>query len=183
LTDWLARSQREKYHTKKEKSMSQTKRDKLEDDNIGTLSKQQITEIQHLCEMNDIQVNIEKELNRIVVVGYSEDISKTSAEIFRILRRIAEEEKEKERASWHADLAEIVSLGVQWFCIVPGSGDHEEYDKQINAIIEKAYSRKEKSVIFFLDDEQCEIVFDKMQETNLDTNETIKVIRKDLKRY
>ncbi|CAB4025597.1 poly [ADP-ribose] polymerase 14-like [Paramuricea clavata] len=84
-------------------------------------------------------------------------------------------------AAFHADLAEIVFQGIQWFCIDPTSGDHEEYDKETNVIIEKAYSKKEKSVIFLLDDEKCEIVFGKMQETNLNTKETIKVIRKDLK--
>ena len=160
---------------------SQNKKDKLDDDSIGKLSQQQINEIKHLCETNDIKVTIQKELNRIIVVGHGDDISKTFPEIFKLLKRIGEEEKEKERAAWNADLAEMVSQGVQWFCVDPTSGDHEEYDKQTNVIVEKAYSKKEKSVIFFLDDEQCEIVFDKMEETNLDTKETVKVIRKDLK--
>jgi hypothetical protein len=48
-------------------------------------------------------------------------------------------------------------------------------------MIEKAYNKKEKSVIFFCDDEKYEIVFDDMEETNLKTSETMKVIRKDLK--
>ncbi|CAB4030401.1 poly [ADP-ribose] polymerase 14-like [Paramuricea clavata] len=160
---------------------SQKKKERLEDDNIGKLSKHQITEIEHLCEMNDIKVTIEKDLNRIVVVGHSEDISKTFTEIFQILKRIGEAEKEKEKAALHADLAEIVSQGVQWFYVNPSNGDHEEYDKRTNATIEKAYSKKEKSVIFLLEDTKCEIVFAMMQETNLDTKDTLKVIRKDLK--
>jgi O-acetyl-ADP-ribose deacetylase (regulator of RNase III) len=157
------------------------KRDKIEDDTIGKLSQQQINEIKRLCEMNDIKVTIEKQLNRIVVVGHGDDIFKTSGEINKLLKIIVEEEKEKERAEWHADLAEMVSKGVQWYCIDPTDSAYEEYDKQTNVIIEKAYSKKEKSVIFLLDEEKCEIVFEKMEETNLDTNEKIKVIRKDLK--
>ena len=160
---------------------SQNKKEKLEDDNIEKLSKQQIEEIKELCNASDLKVSIENDLNRIVVVGHSDDISKTFAQIHKILRRIGEAEKEKEKAALRADLAEIVSQGVQWFYVDPITGDHEEYDKQTNAMIEKAYSKKEKSVIFFLDDEKCEIVFGKMQETNLKTNDEVKVIRKDLK--
>ena len=160
---------------------SQNKRDMLEDDNVGKLSNQQITDIQHLCEMNDVKVTIQKDFNRIVVFGHSDDIYKTFTEIHKILKSIGEAEKEKENADLHADWAEMVSQSVQWFWVDPTSGDHEEYDKHTNAFIEKAYSKREKSVIFSLDDEKCEIVFDKLQETNLDTNEMAKVIRKDLK--
>ena len=159
---------------------SQNKKDMLEDDNVGKLSKQQITEIQHLCEMNDSKVAIQKDLNRIVVSGHGDDIHKTFTEIHKILKSIGEAEKEKENADLHADLAEIVSQSVQWFWEDPTSGDREEYDKHTNALIEKAYSKREKSVIFSLDDEKCEIVFDKLLETNLDTNEMLKVIRKAL---
>ena len=160
---------------------SQNRKEMLEDEIIGNLSQQQVTEIKELCHMNDVKVSIEKDLDRIVLVGHGEDIAKTFAQIHKILGRIREAEKEQKYAALHADLAEIVSQGVQWYYVDPGSTDHEEYDKQTNVMIEKAYSKKEKSVIFLLGDEECEIVFDKMQETNLNTNEMIKVIRKDLK--
>lgn len=161
---------------------SQKKKEKLEDDNIGKLSNKHVQKIEHLCEMSDIKVTIEKELNRILLVGHSEDIAKVYQEIFQILKQIGEDEKEKEKAALHADLAEIVSQGVQWFYVDPINEEHEEYDKRTNATIEKAYSKKEKSVIFCLEDGRCEIVFDKMQETNLDKkNQKFKVIRKDLK--
>ena len=160
---------------------SQQKKEKIEEDIIEKLSNVHIKKIEHLCKMSDIKVTIEKELNRIVLVGHSEDIAKVVQEIFQIFKQIREEEKEKEKAALHADLAEIVSQGVQWFYVHPTNGDHEEYDKRTNATIEKAYSKKEKSVIFFLRDGQCEIVFDKMQEINLGRKEKLKVIRKDLK--
>ena len=159
---------------------SQKKKEKFEDENIEKLSKQQISEIQYLCERNDIEVTIEKELGRIILVGHSEDISKTFADIFQILKKIGETEKERDKAALRADLADMVSQGVQWFYVDPRSGDHEEYHKHTNATIERAYSKKEKSVIFLLDDEKCEIVFSKMEETNLVTNKNLKVIRKDL---
>jgi O-acetyl-ADP-ribose deacetylase (regulator of RNase III) len=160
---------------------SRNKKDKLEDDNIEKLSKEEINEIKHLCKMNDVKVTIEKELNRIVVVGHSYDIFKTSGEIYKLLKRIGEQGKEKEKAALLADSAETISQGVQWFFIDRTCGDHYEYDKQTSAIIERAYIKKEKSVIFLVDDEQYEIVFDKMQEFNLDRNDTIKVIRKNIK--
>ena len=160
---------------------SQNRKEMVEDDNIEKLSPQQVAEITELCHMNDVKVSIEKDLDRIVLVGHGEDVTKTFAQIHKILGRIGEAEKEKKYAALHADLAEIVSQGVQWYYVVPGSADHEEYDKQTNVMIEKAYSKKEKSIIFLLEDGKCEIVFDKMQETNLNTNEMLKVIRKDLK--
>jgi O-acetyl-ADP-ribose deacetylase (regulator of RNase III)/phosphoribosyl-ATP pyrophosphohydrolase len=159
----------------------QNKKKSLEDDNIEKLSGQQEAEIEELCYKNDVKVTIDKDVNRIIVFGHGDDISKTFDQIHKILRGIGEEEKEKEKAALHADWAEVVSQAVQWFYFDPVNGDHEEYDKQTNAMIEKAYSKKEKSVIFFLGNENCEIVFDDMQETNLDTNEVIEVIRKDLK--
>lgn len=160
---------------------SQKKKDKFEDENIGKLSKQQLTAIERLCEMNDVEVNIEKELDRIVVFGHSEDNAKTFKEILQILKKNAEVESEKEKAALRADFAEIVSQGVQWFYEDPRNGNHEDYDRDTNAIIEKAYSKKENSVIFSYSGERCEIVFDKMEETNLDTKQKINVIRKDLK--
>ena len=160
---------------------SQKKKEKFEDDNIGKLSNEHVQRIEHLCEMSDVKVTIEKELNRILLVGHSEDIAKIYPEIFQILKQIGEEEKEKEKAALHADLAEIVSQGVQWFWVDPINEEHGEYHKRTNATIEKAYSKKKKSVIFHLQNGRCEIVFDKMEETNLDTNEKLKVIRKDLK--
>ncbi|XP_028392772.1 protein mono-ADP-ribosyltransferase PARP14-like [Dendronephthya gigantea] len=160
---------------------SQKKKDKLEDDNIGKLSKQQLMAIERLCKMNDVEVTIEKDLDRIVVFGHSEDNAKTFAEILQILKKIGEVELEKERALLRADLAEIVSQGVQWFYEDPRNGNQEDYDKDTNAIIEKAYSKKEKSVIFSYSNERCEIVFDTMEETNLDTKQKINVTRKDLK--
>ena len=134
-----------------------------------------------MCNTNDLKVSVEQDLCRIIVTGHGDDISKTFAQIHKMLRRIGEMEKEKEKAALHADWAEIVSQAVQWFYVDPLNGDQDEYDKQINAMIEKAYNKKEKSVIFFFDDEECEIVFDDMEETNLKTDETMKVIRKDLK--
>ena len=160
---------------------SQKIKDKVEDDIIEKLSNEHIRKIENLCEMSDIKVTIEKDLNRIFMVGHREDIAKIYPTIYQIFKQIGEEEKEKEKAALHADLAEIVSQGVQWFYVDPTNEEHEEYDKRTNATIEKAYSKKKKSVIFFLQDGQCEIVFDKMQETNLDTNQKLKVIRKDLK--
>ncbi|XP_028392654.1 protein mono-ADP-ribosyltransferase PARP14-like [Dendronephthya gigantea] len=160
---------------------SQKKKEKIEDDNIEKLSEQQISEIQDLCDIHDVKVTIEKILNRIVLVGHSDDVSKIYVEIHRIFTRIRDAEKEKEKAALQEDFAEMVSQGVQWFSVDPTSGDHEEYDKHTNAVIEKAYSREEKSVIFLVNDEKFEIVFDQMQETNLVENETKKVIRKDLK--
>jgi O-acetyl-ADP-ribose deacetylase (regulator of RNase III) len=160
---------------------SQKKKDKLEDNNIVKLSKQQITEIKHLGEMNNVEVNVEKELNRITLFGHREDTAKMSTEIMQILKRNSEAEKEREKAALQADLADIVSQGVQWFYKNPKSGDYDEYHKHTNAIIEKAYSKKENSVIFVLDYEKCEIVFDKMRETNLETMKKMEVIRKDLK--
>ncbi|XP_028392341.1 LOW QUALITY PROTEIN: protein mono-ADP-ribosyltransferase PARP14-like [Dendronephthya gigantea] len=160
---------------------SHKKKDKLENPNIENLSSQQMRAIEHLCRMNDLEVDIQKELGRIVVVGHSEDVTKTFSEISNMFKEIEEAEREKEKAALHADFAEIVSQGVQWFYENPTDGSHEDYDKLTNASIEKAYIRKEKSVIFSLLNERCEIVFDKMEETNLDTNQKIKVIRKDLK--
>ena len=160
---------------------SQKERRPIEDNDIEKLSRHQSAEIQDFCELNDVKVVIEKDLNRIVVSGHRDDVSKTTEKIYQILKRVGEAEKEKEKAALHADLAEIVSQGVKWFYENPQNGDHEEYDTGTNAAIEKAYSKKEKSVLLSLEDSKCEIVFEKMEETNLDTNEKLKVIRKDLK--
>ena len=155
--------------------------DKLVDDNVEKLSKQQIAEIEYSCKINDVEVDIEKELNHIILFGHSEDVARMSTEILKILKRIGETEKEMEKAVLQAELADIVSQGVQWYYEDPFTGDHEEYHKHTNGIIEKAYSKNEKSVIFLLDNERCEIVFSKMKEMNLDTNKEMNVIRNDLK--
>ena len=160
----------------------QKKKEKIEDESIEKLSAKQISEITELCERYELKVTIDKEINRIILNGHTEDISTGLNEIHKILKKIGETEKEMEKAALHEDLAEMVSQGVQWFW-VDSSDDEEpvEYEKHTNAIIEKAYSKKEKSVIFVTDDEKFEIVFDKMEEKNLTRNEKSKVIRKDLK--
>ena len=162
---------------------SQKERKLIEDSNIEKLSDKQIHEIEVLCELNDVKVTVEKYLKRIVVSGHTDDVSKAKEEISQILKDVSEAEKEKEKEDLQAYLAEIVSQGVQWFYEDPQTGDYEEYDKSTNATIEKAYSKKEKSVIFCLQDGKCEIVFDKLEERNLDkvTRKKLKVTRKDLK--
>ena len=161
---------------------SQQKKEKIEDDIIEKLSNEHVKKIEYLCGISDIKVIIEKDLNRVVLAGHSEDIAKVVQEIFQIFKQIREEEKEEEKAALHADLAEIVSQGVQWFYVDPTDDEKQgQYDKRTNAMIEKAYNKKKKSVIFSLEEGRCEIVFDKMQEKNLDSNKELKVIRKDLK--
>ncbi|XP_028392657.1 protein mono-ADP-ribosyltransferase PARP14-like [Dendronephthya gigantea] len=159
---------------------SQKKKESIEDDIIGKLSQQEISDIKYLGERAEVRITVNKELNRILVAGHSDDVSKMNFEIMRILTGIRDAEKEKEKAALQDEVAEMVSQGVQWYSVDPTSDDLEEYDKHTNAMIEKAYSKQEKSVIFF-DDEKYEIVFKQMQETNLAKNETKKVIRKDLK--
>ena len=153
----------------------QKQKDKLEDDTIEKLSNKHIRKIENLCEMSDIKVTIEKDRNRIFLVGHREDIAEIYPTIYQIFKQIGEDEKEKEKAAMHADLAEIVSQGVQWFYVDPRNEEHGEYDKRTNATIEKAYSKKKKSVIFYLQNAPCELVFDKMEETNLDTLKVCKV--------
>ena len=160
---------------------SQKEKKLIQDSDVEKLSRQQITEIEDLCELNEVKVAVEKYLNRIVISGHRDDVFKTTEKIYQILKHVGEEEKEKEKEALHVHLAEIVSQGVQWLYQNPQNGDHEEYDTRTNAAIEKAYSKKEKSVIFVLEDGKCEIVFEKMEETNLDTKVKLKVIRKDLK--
>ena len=157
----------------------QKKKEKIEDPSIEKLSAKQISEIRQLCARYDLEVTIDKEINRIILNGHTEDISTALNEIWK---KIGEAEKEKEKAALYADLAEIVSQGVQWFWVDSSDDDEPvKYEKHTNAMIEKAYSKEEKSVIFVTEDEKFEIVFDKMKEKNLRTNEQTKVIRKDLK--
>ncbi|XP_028392673.1 protein mono-ADP-ribosyltransferase PARP14-like [Dendronephthya gigantea] len=155
----------------------QKKKEKLDDENIVKLSSMQVEEIKRWCDVNDVKVTIDKELNRIIMFGHSEDISTMITKIYQVLKKIGE----RERAEMHAEYAEMVSKSVQWFYVDPATGDHEEYHKHTNAAIEKAYSKNEKSVIFDLIDGKCKIVFDRMQEMNLDTNVKTEVMRKDLK--
>ena len=160
---------------------SQKEKKLIQDSDVEKLSRQQITEIKDLCELNEVKVAVEKYLNRIVISGHRDDVFKTTEKIYQILKHVGEEEKEKGKEALHVHLAEIVSQGVQWLYQNPQNGDYEEYDTRTNAAIEKAYSKKEKSVIFVLEDGKCEIVFEKMEERNLDTKVKLKVIRKDLK--
>ena len=160
---------------------TQRKKEKIEDENIEKLSNMQVEEIKRLCAVNDVKITFEKEINRIILTGHSEDISTMFTKIYQILKKIGEAEKEEEKAEMQAEFAKMVSKSVQWFYLDPATGVHEEYHRHTNATIEKAYDKKEKSVTFVLDDGRCEIVFDKMQETNLDTKKKMEVIRKDLK--
>lgn len=75
--------------------------------------------------------------------------------------------------------AELLSLNIQWSCVYL-DGDEEPYKKETNATIEQAYENKEPFVIVKLpeyDDTPCRIDFNKMTETNLKTDEIIKVKR------
>ena len=105
---------------------SQKTNDKLVDYNVEKLSKQQIAEIKYWCKISDVEVDIEKELNRIILFGHSEDVARMSTEIFKILKKIGETEKEMEKAVLQADLKDIVSQGVQWYDEDPATRNHEE---------------------------------------------------------
>ena len=90
-----------------------------------------------------------------------------------ILNDVKLAEKEKE-------IAEMVSQGVQWYW-EDTNGSKVAYDVKNNSKIEKAYLKKERSVVFALQEGKCKIVFDDMQETNQKMGVKTNVFRKDLK--
>ena len=121
----------------------------------------------------NVEVTMQKRVNRIIVYGHTEDVSAVILEIKSFLNDVKLAEKENENA-------EMVSQGVQWYW-KDTDDSQEKYDVANNSKIEKAYMKKKKSVTFVLEEGKCEIIFDDMQETNLTTNEKAKVFRKDLK--
>lgn len=157
----------------------QKKKEMLEHDIIDKLSPEQLEKIDFICEMKDVNAKIEKSFNRIILVGHADDIAKVFADIYKYFNKITDEEKEKEKEVLRSNYAEILSQSVQW-CFQNSDGEEEDYDKKTNAIIEDSFSKKESSVMFMLDGEKCEIVFDKMEEKNLQGNKTLKVTRKNL---
>ena len=93
----------------KKRRKGQKKRQKVEDESIGKISKKQISEITELCETYDVQVTIDKEVNRIILNGRTEDMSTALNEIYRILKKIGEIEKATKIAGLPEDQAEILS--------------------------------------------------------------------------
>lgn len=150
----------------------QMKKESIENELIEILSEAHVSRITEIGETHNVDVKIEKAINRIIINGHSEDISKVILQIHSIFNEIKMAENEK-------DTAEMVSKGVQWFWS-DTDGSQVQYDVTINSLIEKAYIKSKKSVTFNLEEGKCEIVFDKMEETNLKTHQTTKVIRKDL---
>lgn len=158
---------------------SQKKKDKFEDENIKNLSTSQIKDLQDLFVANNIQATIEVNLDRILMYGHPDDVFKVKNEIFLFLKELDKVEKEKKRVEFDQGLANIVSQCIQWYYVNPKTGAPEEYDPGTNAIIEKAYSKKEKSVEFRFKKQDCEIDFDAMLEKT--STHKLKIIRKDLK--
>ncbi|KAK3746699.1 hypothetical protein QZH41_018917, partial [Actinostola sp. cb2023] len=105
-----------------------------------------------------------------------EDLVKaeSTSAIFEILNEKAEEEHKRK-------YAELVSKNVHWFYI---DGDEEAYDDETNAKIEQAFMNKQTSINITLLDEfkkeqRYKIDFASMTETNVDTRETTRVVRKE----
>lgn len=152
---------------------------KIESQMIVTLSKQQLDILHGICEKNDVSEKVDKNLNRIMLSGCADDVTKASGEISWYFQNIKGKE-ESEKEDWLIDFAKTTAQTVQW-SYETLDGKVKEYDRKTNAIIENSYSKKEKSVIIIIHGFNHEIVFEDMEMKNLKNNKTVKVTRKYLK--
>ena len=151
----------------------QMKKKVIEDDLVKKLSETHVSQIMDAGKENNVEVTIQKPVDRIILQGHTEDVSKVMMKVTSILNDVKLAEKEKE-------IAEMVSQGVQWYW-EDTNGSKVAYDVKNNSKIEKAYLKKERSVVFALQEGKCKIVFDDMQETNQKMGVKTNVFRKDLK--
>ena len=152
---------------------------KIESQMIVTLSKQQLDILHGICKKNDVSEKVDKNLNRIMLSGCADDVTKASGEISWYFQNIKGKE-ESEKEDWLIDFAKTTAQTVQWIYETL-DGKVKEYDRKTNAIIENSYSKKEKSVIIIIHGFNHEIVFEDMEMKNLKNNKTVKVTRKYLK--
>lgn len=61
-----------------------TTRQKIENKIIDKLSKQKLDMIHRNCELKDVNAQVDKSLNRIVLFGHADDVSKAVGEICSI---------------------------------------------------------------------------------------------------
>ena len=106
---------------------------------IEMLSKDQESRI-HTAQLRfDTEVQIEKKVGRIELLGNSEDILEVSVQIHEILDELKEDEHKRDRA-------EMLAKHAEWE--YSNGGKFEKYPTEINAEIESAYLAKKREVKF-----------------------------------
>ena len=143
----------------------------IENDAVAKLSSKEKTQILQLQDKHETRIEIEEKVGRIVVRGDPDDVLSVATEIFAMLNKTVEEEHSR-------GFAELMYENIQW-CF-DDSGDLEPYEKDVNAQIETAYRKGDKSVIFIEDGDRYEIVFKDKLETNLESRQTTSVVRKEI---
>ena len=144
----------------------------IEHEAIKRLTQEHMHRIHTLELRYSVEVTVEKQVERIVLDGQSEDILQVVGEIHEILHEVKENEHERSHA-------EVLSKDVQWKYIKKGK--FEDYESEANAKIELAYQQKKSYVSITCDGEEYKIRFDAMTEED-EEGYTTKVRRIDLRK-
>ena len=139
---------------------------------IRSLTKDHTHRIHTLELRYSVEITVEREVERIVVDGQSDDILQVMGEIHGILHEVKEKEHERSHA-------EVLSKDIQWK--YRNKEKFEDYEGDQNVQIEVAYQQKKSSVLITRDEEVYRINLDAMTEEDEDSNIT-EVRRVDLRK-
>ena len=144
----------------------------IEHEAIRRLTEEHMKRIHTLELLYSVELTVEKQVERIVVDGQSEDILQAYGEIHEILHEVKQNEHERSHA-------EVLSKDVQWK--YEDQEKFEDYGSDVNAQIELAYQQKKSDVVIMRDGEEYRIDFDAMNEEDEDGN-TTEIRRIDLRK-
>lgn len=144
----------------------------IEHETINSLTQEHLHRIHTLELRYSVEVNVEKQVERIVLDGQADDVLQVFGEIHEILHEVKKNEHERSHA-------EMLSKDVQWK--YRENETFEDYESEVNAQIELAYQQKKTKVMIMRDDEKHSIDFDAMTENDEDGN-TNEVRRIDLRK-
>ena len=147
----------------------------IEEDAISHLSEEQKSKIHNLQVTHDVSIMIEDYIGRISVRGDAEDVLDVATTILKILNEFIEEKHNR-------GIGELLCKNTQWYYQDDDEEDWLPYDPSVNFEIETAHKDGQKSVLFIIDDANCEIIFEDMRETCLVNGEERNVKRKEIEK-
>ena len=145
----------------------------IEHDAISHLSEEQKSKIHNLQVTHDVSIMIEDYIGRISVRGDAEDVLDVATTILKILTEYIEEEHNR-------GIGELLCKNTQWYYQDDDEEDWLPYDPKENFQIETAHKDGQKSVLLYIGDARCEIVFKDMKETCLEDGVERNVKRKEI---
>ncbi|XP_033104491.1 protein mono-ADP-ribosyltransferase PARP14-like isoform X2 [Anneissia japonica] len=141
---------------------------------LNRFTKRHISKLKEICAKYEVEVDVSNmQSNEVELRGRTTSVLDAHGEVLELFNKIHEEEREQKEN-------ELILKEVKWY-YASDENDMEKFEDEIVILLEKAYRKKENKVKYDASNNHTyEVDLKLMEETDLNFQRTVPVVRRDL---